>query len=253
MLEVGIDLKLSRLAPAPASELRLQGLRGEVGHVADHTSDLQPAQRLGVVVVVAAVEVGIALDHLAADDVPGHSLHRYSRSRCHGDNGIHEIGIARGPHQHLHPAERSAGDGAQMGNAEPVEEESLRAHHVLDRRPWILRSVRLAGAWFDPRWRGGAVARAGDVRADDKVLAEIDALAVSDEAIPPSRALVVGIGVFSGRVGARRQGVADEDGVRFIGIQLAERLVPDRERRDRLPMRETEALLENKILRRSSD
>src|SRR5258706_7199767 len=121
-------------------------------------------------------------------------------------------------------------------------------NHVFDGGPGIARTVRLSGSRIDRRRRGRAVARAGDVRADHEVLVEIDSLAMPDESIPPTRLLVFRIGVLSGDVSVRGQGVTDEDGVRLLGIELAERFVADRERRNRLPMREAETVVEKEIL-----
>ena len=106
---------------------------------------------------------------------------------------------------------------------------------------------------IDRRRRRRAEQRAGKVRADDEVLLEIDPLAVADQPVPPPRPLVLAVACTSPRVRARGERVADEDGVRLVGVQLAERLVPDRERRDRLAVREAEAVLEHELLRRRGD
>ena len=69
------------VAAPPAAELPLQRFVREIRHVAEHARDLQAAQRFGLVVVVAAVEALIALDDLAAEDVPGDARHRHGRRR----------------------------------------------------------------------------------------------------------------------------------------------------------------------------
>ena len=70
-----------------------------------------------------------------------------------------------------------------------------------------------------------------------KYFVEIDRLAVADQAVPPARLLLRVVAVPARGVRARGERVTDQDGVRAIRVQLAERLVDDRERRDGLPVR----------------
>ena len=124
---------------------------------------------------------------------------------------------------------------------------------VFDRRPRIARAVRLARLRIDRLRRRCSVRRAGKIRADDKVFFEIDAFAVADQAIPPAGLLVFGVGVLSRRVRARGERVADEDGVRLVGVQLAERFVDDRERRDARAVNEAKAVAQHQLLRWRGD
>src|SRR5437867_10497596 len=116
--------------------------------------------RLLVSVVIVAVDAGIALDHLSPVDVPGVSLPRHGSATVHRHDRIAEAGIERGPHQHLHAAERAAGDRSQMCNAQMIEDDLLGVDHVLDRRPGISRSVWMTAVWIDRGRRGGSEARA---------------------------------------------------------------------------------------------
>ena len=171
----------------------------------------------------------------------------------HGHDRVAQAGIERGPHQHLHAAKRSTGDRSQMCNAQMIEDDLLGVDHVLDRRPGISRSVWMTAVRIDRGRRGGSEARAGQVDADDEVLLEVDALAVADQSIPPSGPIILQVGVFARGVSTGGQRVADEDRVGSIGIQLAERLVSDVERRNRLPVREAKSLLEQQIFWRRRD
>src|SRR5207245_1790635 len=80
-----------------------------------------------------------------------------------------------------------------------------------------------------------------------------DPLAVAHETVPPAWTLLVGRAILPGRVCARGERVADEDGVRAVLVQLAERLVLNRERRNRLTVREVKSLLQHELLRRRGD
>src|SRR5260370_36084982 len=126
-------------------------------------------------------------------------------------------------------------------------------HHVLDRWPRISRSVGLAGRGMDRAWRGRAVARAGGIRADNEVFFGIDPFAVADHPIPPPGPLLIGAGVLAGGGCIRRQCVANKDRVGAIGVQLAERLVLNREWRDRLAMRKPKSVFEHQSLWRRCD
>src|SRR5207253_5042308 len=135
-----------------------------------------------------------------------------------------------------------------MRDAEVIKDTFLGVDHVLDRWPWISGAVRPAGFWIDRRWSRRTETRAGQIGANDEVLVEIDALAVTDQPVPPSRTLVIVVGVLAGNVRACRKGMADEDRVRAVGVQLSKCFVPDREWRDRLSMRELEAIGQDEVL-----
>ena len=122
--------------------------------------------------------------------------------------------------------------------------------HVFDRWPRIARTVWLARKRIGRRRPGRAAAAADEVRANDEVPVEIDPLAVADQTIPPARALFIGIGVAAGGVRARGERVTDEDRIRFLRVQCAERFVRDRKRRDRLPMQKTKTVRQHELLRR---
>ena len=59
----------------------------------------------------------------------------------------------------------------RLRDAEVVEEDLLRVHHVLDRRPRIARSVRLAPSSDRSTGRGGAVRLALSVADDQDIVA----------------------------------------------------------------------------------
>src|SRR5687768_5355481 len=110
--------------------------------MADHPRHLQTAQRLRMVVVVAAVKVPVGLDDLAADDVPGDAWNRHGAAGGHGDDRLRHFRMHRTPHQYLHASEGAAGDRAQTRDTEVIEDDLLARDHVFDGGPWIPRSVR---------------------------------------------------------------------------------------------------------------
>src|SRR3546814_6877050 len=85
-------------------------------------------------------------DLLAANLVEGDVLRGVARRRGDRHRGKDLFGIARRPLQHLHAAHRAADDAEQLVDAEPVDQQLLRAHHVGDgdyrkvERPGLTRS-----------------------------------------------------------------------------------------------------------------
>ena len=73
----------------------------------------------------------------------------------------------------------------------------------------------------------------------------------SRPARPTSPASRPRVAVLARRVRAGGQRVADEDRVRAVGVQLAERLIDDRERRDGLPVLKAKAVRQHQLLRRT--
>jgi hypothetical protein len=78
---------------------------------------------------------------------------------------------------------------------------------------------------------------------------QVDGLAISDQTVPPARPLVLAVAVLACRVRAGRERMADEDGVRAIGIQRAEGLIDDRERRHGLAMLEPKPIRQHELFR----
>ena len=76
-----------------------------------------------------------------------------------------------------------------MRDAEVLEHEFLRLHHVLDRRPGVAGAMGGAGGGIDRLRSGRSKGRAGQVYADDEVLLQIDALPYPT-AVPPTRPLI---------------------------------------------------------------
>src|ERR1700687_1966448 len=99
-----------------------------------------------------------------------------------------------------------------------LEDQFLGMDHVFDRRPRVSRSVRLAGRGIDRRWCRRAEARAWKIHAYDKESLEIMSFVVAAPPIRPPRPVFIGACVLAGGVCACRQRVADEDGVRSIGV-----------------------------------
>ena len=112
---------------------------------------------------------------------------------------------------------------------EMIDEPRLRFHHVADGDDGEIEAVGLARLRIDRGGAGRAHAAAEDIRADDEKAVGIDGLARADEVVPPA-------GLAGDRVRVRdilvaRQRMADQDGVRFVGVEFAIGLVGDRERR----------------------
>jgi hypothetical protein len=71
-------------------------------------------------------------DRLPADLVEGDGLSTLARGGGHGEEATGEAGKLDGEEHRGHAAHRTADDGVKLGDAEMVEEQFLRAHHVED-------------------------------------------------------------------------------------------------------------------------
>ena len=210
--------------------------------MADHAGELQAALGLAGAVVVAAAERRIALDQLAADQVPADARDRHRGGGRHADQRSDALGVERRPHQDLHAAERAADHRLPARDPEVIGDPALRLDHVLDGDPRVARAVRLAGLGVDGGRPGGAPRRAREVHAHHEVIGQVDALAVADQAVPPARRPDRSGAYLPGGVRPRRQRVADQDRVAAIRGEPSEGLVDDRERRDPLAVLELEAV-----------
>ena len=103
---------------------------------------------------------------------------------------------------------------------------ALGAHHVAhghDREAGAVGTAVVGVRRGRPR---GALAAAEDVHAHDEVPVEVDAGARADEPVPPARRQVTRTG-RPGDVAVAGEGVADEHGVRPVGVEGPEGLVGD--------------------------
>ena len=143
--------------------------------------------------------------------------------------------------EHLHAAHRAADRGEELADAEVVEQQHLRVHHVLDGDHREVGAVGLAGGGVLRGRPGAPAAAADDVGADDEVLVGVEPLAGTDHHVPPARALVARA-VQPCHVGVPGERVGDEDGVVLALAQRAVGLVGQRERRQRAAPFEGELL-----------
>ncbi len=171
-LEIGVERERRQLAVlhAPA-ELAMQRGVGEIGDVAGHARDGEPAMRLRALVEIApAAPVRIGHHGLAAEFVERDVLRRMARRAGDRHRREHALGIGRGPLQHLHAAHRAADHAEQRVDAETVEQHGLRAHHVGNGDDRKIQPPRLAGRGIGRGRTGRAHAAADHVGADDEVL-----------------------------------------------------------------------------------
>ena len=246
--QVALDLEVGRERERvvvdvlqAAAELLLHRLVAEVGDVADHARDAEALGRRLAAVVVAAAPVGVGHDRLAADLVEGDRHGGLARRGGQRHAEVRAVGVRDRQLQHLHAAHRAADGGEQLADAQVVEQQHLRVHHVADGDHREVGAVGLAGGGILRRRPGAAAAAADDVGADDEVLVGVEALARADHHVPPARALVVGA-VPAGDVRVAGERVRDQDGVVLALAQRAVGLVGERERRQRAAALEGELL-----------
>ena len=184
-------------------------------------------------VVVAAGEVLVAQDGRAGDGRERDVLGREARARADDDAGVQVVGVVERPLQHLHAAERAADrrraaarcrGGAASARCTRTRSETVNSGK---RSPYGLPRGRV-----DRHRAGRAAAAAEQVGGDDEAGWSVSSglpgpIRLSHQ---PGRARVA---VVPGRVGVAGQGVADEDRVGAVGVELAVRLVGDLDRRQR--------------------
>ena len=187
-------------------------------------------RRAGLV-VVAAGEVLVAQDRRAGDGRERDVLRREARARADDDARVQVVRVVERPLQHLHAAERAADRPEQPSDAEVAQQRAVHAHEVGDGEEREAQPVRLAAGRVDRHRARRAAAAAEQVRGDDEEAVRVERLAGADEVVPPAGPLRVA--VVPGRVGVAGQGVADEDGVGAVGVELAVGLVGDLDRRQR--------------------
>jgi hypothetical protein len=189
--------------------------------------------RLGIAaldLVVAAAPVGIGHDRLPTDLVEGDVLSGVAGGAGDRHGGEDGLRIGRRPLQRLHGAHGAAGDAEQLLDAEMVDEQLLRPHHVADGDDREAEAVGLAGARIDLLGSGRTHAAAEHVGADHEIAVSIEGQAGPDRHLPPAG--LAGHRMDFGRELVAREGMAEQDGVRALAVQRAVGLVGNRERAD---------------------
>ena len=136
--------------------------------------------------------------------------------------------IARRPLQHLHAAERAAGDREHRVDAEMVEQHRLRPHHVAHGDDGKVEAPRHAGGGVGRGGAGRAHAAADDVGADDEIALGVDRPAGPDQGLPPAR--LAGHRMLVDDVLVAGQRVADEHRIAARGVERAVGLISDLQR-----------------------
>ena len=169
---------------------------------------------------------------LASDLVERDILCRMARRAGDRDRAEDHLGVARRPFQGLHRAHGAADHGKQLLDSQMFDNQLLGGDHVRDRDQRKAQAERFTGCRINILRSGRAHATGQDVYADDEVIVGIDGPAGADNPFPPARP--AGDRMIFGDILVARQGVADEDRIRVIGVQRPVSLVGDRERPEEL-------------------
>ena len=106
------------------------------------------------------------------------------------DNIISEVGIIHRKLKRLHPAHRSADNRPKMINSQIREQMHLCPDHIFDRHNRKFQTIEcLRGIIFTHR-AGRTEAASDHIGRDNKIVARIDCLAVTDQSIPPARLII---------------------------------------------------------------
>ena len=229
-LEIGVEA-VGHRAPIlqVAAELAVQGGFREIGDMRRHAGHGEPARWLATEgQITPAAPVGIGDDRLAPDFVKSDVLRRMARRGGDRHRGKDAFGIARRPLQHLHAAHRAADHAKQAVDAEVIEQQFLRPHHVAHGDDRERQGPGLAGRRVDILRAGGPHAAAQHVGAYEEIALGVEHPIGADQGLPPAG--LAGDRVRVGGVLIAGQRVADEDRVRPLGVERAIGLVGDRER-----------------------
>ena len=196
-----------------------------------HARHRQPGFRPGTLQqIAAAAPFRVGHDRLAPDLVKGDVLRRMAGGGGDRHRGEHRFGVCHRPLQHLHAAHRAADDAEQLVDAEMLDQQLLRPHHVADGDHREGQAIGQAGRRVGVLRPAAAQAAAQHVGADDEIAVGVDRLAGADQHLPPAG--LAGDGMGLGHEMVAGQGVADHDGVRAVGVQRAVGLVGDLEAAD---------------------
>ncbi len=217
------------VAAGPAFE----GIEVDEGLVRDHARQGEAQIRMPVVVIVAAVEVGIIFDCEDLFEENETVQDGGFDAACDGNDGTDPFRVVGGECERGEAPDRGTDHRLEAIDPEVIEEEGCDLGLVRDRDVRKGRAVGFAGGRAGGGGTGGAVASAEKVETEDEVAVGVDGLAGPDTAVPPpvlDVLIPVGAGgrvvrVEAGDVLASREGVKDEDRVRFSGIQFAPGLI----------------------------
>ena len=112
-------------------------------------------------------------------------------------------------------------------NAEVIEQQGLRAHHVGDADHRERQPPRLAGLRIDLAGPARAHAAPQHVDAENAVAVGVERLAAADHDFPPPR--LAGDRMRFGDELIAGQRMAHDDDVGFVGVELAVHLIGDGE------------------------
>ncbi len=172
--------------------------------------------------------IGIGHHRLAADFMEGDVLRRVPGRRRNRQGGEDAFLVTRSPFQDLHAAHRAAHHGEQLVYAQMIDQAGLRFDHVADGNHRKLEPVRRAGGGVDGGRSRRSHAAAQDVGADHEEAAAYRQASRDRSATPTSRACRLSMDARDMLVAGQR--MANEDGVRFVGIELPVGLIRNGER-----------------------
>lgn len=197
------------------------------------------------VVILSAVEVRIAQNGVATDDVKSQRLTGQPRRSCNQTRCSDAMRKTHCPGQRLMAAQTATNYRVQFLNTQVIDQPRLDIHHVRQSDFGETGCVSPAGIGIDGIRPGRAATTAQDVGTNDKISVGIDGFTRPDDNIPPARRVVL---IMPGNMRIARKRVADQNGVGGGVIQPAVGFIGDGHRRQLLTQLQLQRLVERECL-----
>ena len=213
----------------------------------EHACDREPhVGSLPGVVVVAAGEVLVGHDRGARHGGEGDVLRGEAGRAADLDPGSELVGMVDRPLQDLHRPERAADRACEPLDTEVREQPAVHLHQIGDGEDRKAEPVGPPRRRVGRRWAGRAAAAPEQVGRDDMPPVRVERPTGADQVVPPADP--GGIAMVAGRMGVAGEGVAHENRVRSVEVQLTVGLIGD------LGVRELRARVEHeRVVAREED
>ena len=234
VIEGQVVIRLPHFVTCPMIHLAQR----DKGLVTDNTGQSQSFVRVGSLVVVASLEMGVPFNGVNLLEVVNPLQDGGSHTGGDRDDQAYPLGMPGGQAETLHAGQAGTNHGVQAADFKVVQEMNLRVDDISHADVGECCRVGYPCGGIDRGRSRRTITSAEIVGADDEKLVGIQCFSRSDEAVPPA-----GFAFLRPQVaytGYRRidacgmltsaEGVEEKDGVALIGVQLAIGFIGERDR-----------------------